>query len=202
MAETLRVFVSASRDAEELRGIIGKVAARLPVRVSMEIRRTPREKATYEEIFERVANCDRVYVILGRDISAPMGTEWEIARELERPIVALRGNGPLSPAAHIFLAWTRARWLTFRTPEELAQWVMWDLIDLLLHPKNRYGLTPDEVHKLLLFRKQLAVQEVVQGEAGGTEGGGVLLDDIRREPLEGQLLQPPEEETGESSTGD
>jgi len=189
MAEALRLFVGATRDMEPQRGIIGRAIAKLPVRVSIEIRRTPKDRATLDTIFERIANCDRVYFLLGRDITAPLGNEWDIARELDRPILALRANLPLTPAAREFLHFTGAKWRPFYNDEELARIVSLDVIDILLHPTNRYGLTPGEMERLLDYRRRLTPERGAKGEPGGTEGGGVLLDDLRREPLEGQLVQ-------------
>ncbi|HAJ36408.1 MAG TPA: hypothetical protein DCL15_12015, partial [Chloroflexi bacterium] len=63
MAETLRIFVGATRDLEAERGVIGKAIAEIPVQLAIEIRRTPPLLPTYEEIFERIANCDRVYFL-------------------------------------------------------------------------------------------------------------------------------------------
>ncbi len=190
MAEVLRLFVSATRDLEPQRAVIGRAIANLPVRVGIEIRRTPPKKATQETIFDLIANCDRVYILLGRDITAPLGSEWAIARRLERPILALRAQVPTTPAAQEFLRFTQIKWAPFRSDEELARLVTLDVVDLLLHPTNRYGLAPDEIDRLLAYRRHLEAEEVAQGEPGGAEGGGILLDDRRREPLRGHLLAP------------
>lgn len=188
MAEILRLFVSATRDLEPQRAIIGRAIADLPVHVGIEIRRTPPERATPETIFDLIANCDRVYFLLGRDITAPSGSEWDIARQLERPILALRASVPLTPAAREFVRLARAEWTLFQSDEELARIVSLDVINLLLHPTNRYGLTPGEVDQLLARRRSLEPERVAAGEPGGAEGGAVLLDDLRREPLRGRLI--------------
>jgi hypothetical protein len=52
MAETLRLFVSATQDLEPERALIGRAVAQLPVQIGIEIRRTPVRGAAYEEIFE------------------------------------------------------------------------------------------------------------------------------------------------------
>ncbi len=189
MAEILRLFVSATRDLEPQRAVIGRAIADLPVRVGIEIRRTPPERATQENIFDLIANCDRVYFLLGRDITAPSGSEWDIAHHLERPILALRADVPLTPAAQEFVRLAHADWTTFHSDEDLARIVALDVIDILLHPTNRYGLTPGEVDRLLAYRRALHPDRVAEGEPGGAEGGGVLLDDLRREPARGQLVR-------------
>ena len=188
MAEVLRLFVSATRDLEPQRAVIGRAIADLPVRVGIEIRRTPVDRATPETIFDLIANCDRVYFLLGRDITAPSGSEWDIAHRLERPVLALRASVPLTPAAQEFLHLADAEWVTFHDDTELARIVSLDVIDILLHPMNRYGLTPGEVQRLVAYRRTLDPERVSDGEPGGAEGGAVLLDDLRREPMKGHLL--------------
>ncbi len=189
MAEILRLFVSATRDLEPERAVIGRAIADLPVRICIEIRRTPPDRATPETIFDLIANCDRVYFLLGRDITAPSGSEWDIARHLERPILALRASIPLTPAAQEFVRLAQTEWTTFHSDEELARIVSLDVIDILLHPTNRYGLTPGEVDRLVAYRQALQPERVAEGEPGGAEGGGVLLDDLRREPVRGRLVR-------------
>ncbi len=189
MAEVLRLFVSATRDLEPQRAVIGRAIAGLPVRVGIEIWRTPVEHAAIETIFDLVANCDRVYFLLGRDITAPMGSEWDIAHQLDRSVLTLRADVPLTPAAREFLHLTGTRWLVFHDDEELVRLISRDVINTLLHPMNRYGLTPEEIERLLAYRRHLQPQKVTNGKLGGAEAGGVLLDDLRREPIEGHLLE-------------
>ncbi len=189
MAEPLRLFVSATRDLEPQRAVIGRALADLPVKVGIEIRRTPAQGASYETIFELIANCDRMYFLLGRDISAPAGTEWDIARQLQIPLMPLRQAGHLTPAGQTFLHLSGVEWRTFTSDEELARIVVLDVIDTLLHPENRYGLTVGEIERLHTYRRTFSPGQVAHGEPGGAEGGGILLDDLRREPLEGKLLR-------------
>ncbi len=176
MAETLRIFVSATRDLEEERAVIGQVLADLPVRIPAEIRRSPPEGLPYADLFERIANVDRVYFLLGRDITAPAGAEWDLAVRLERPILALHTPGPRTPAGEAFLRAAPVSWQVFRSRDDLARLVLQDLLDLLLHPENRYGLHPDEVIALEALRRSLDARAPrARSEAGGAEGGGVLL---------------------------
>ncbi len=176
MAETLRIFVSATQDLEEERAVIGQALADLPVDVPAEIRRSPPEGLPYMDLFERIANVDRVYFLLGRDITAPAGAEWDLAVQLERSIMALRTPGPRTPAGEAFLQGTPVLWKVFHSRDDLARLVTLDLLEILLHPRNRYGLHPDEVLALEALRRSLQERSVrARAEAGGAEGGGVLL---------------------------
>ena len=179
MAEKLRIFVSATRDLEHERSVIGKAVAELPVQIGAEIRRTPAEGASYDDIFELIANVDRVYFLLGADITAPAGAEWQLAEKLERSLYPLRKSARLTLAAQDFMRLGFFRgWTVFRTSSELERLVTLDLVRILNHPKNRYGLTLNELELLNIHGKRLraAMPAAPADESDGAEGGGVLLN--------------------------
>lgn len=189
MAETLRLFVSATRDLEAERAIIGRTIARLPVEIGIEIRRTPVTGAPYEDIYELIANVDRVFFLMGEDITAPAGMEWYIAWKLERSIFPMRRGNRHTPAAMEFMRGLPVKWVNFRNGADLARTITLEMARILNHPKNRYGLTLTELEKLHLYAAMVEKQGIhVQNEAGGAQGGAVLLDIGHREPLEGELI--------------
>lgn len=193
MAEPLRIFVSATHDLEAERAVIGRALARLPVQLGVEIRRTPAAGASIETMHELVANVDRFYFLMGQDITAPAGAEWHLAVQLERSIFALRHRTPqgvpTTPAAEQFLRGIPIEWHWFLSSARLARLVTLDVARLLHHPANRYGLTLLELETLPRYIEQLQQSILhVDDEPGGAQGGGVLLDDGRREPLLGVPL--------------
>ncbi|MBW7886403.1 MAG: hypothetical protein H3C34_28005 [Caldilineaceae bacterium] len=177
MAETLRIFVSTTLDLEAERAVIGRAIAELPVQIGIEIRRAPALTPTLDEIFERVANCDRVYFVMGNDITAPAGLEWNLAWRLERSVLPLRRSPKPTPAAQEFQRMSPIPWIDFRSATDLARIVSLDVARLLRHPANRYGLTLPELERLELYIRRLDKKEMNVGrEPTGAEGGGVLLD--------------------------
>jgi len=196
MAELLRVFVSATNDLETERAIIGRALAHLPVQVGAEIRRTPIEGGSYETMYELLAYCDRVYFMLGQDITAPAGAEWYTACELERSILPLRSTAYPTPAAREFMRGKFVDWQIFRSVDELARIVTLDLIDVLSHPRNRYGLNVSEIELLSTHAQRMRQATQVassslgnEENSGGAGGGGVIIDHGRRGPLEGILIE-------------
>ncbi len=181
MSETLRIFVSATADLEPQRGVIGRTLAELPVQVGAEIRRFPPEGVSYETLFELISNVDRVYFLLGQDITAPSGSEWDLAWQLERPVMALRAPRKLTPAAVEFLRLSSLQlagdeWRLFRSDAELARIIGLDLIGALLHVANRYGLSVDEIVALQRHRQHFQpAAGTARGEADGTEAGAIIL---------------------------
>jgi hypothetical protein len=188
MAEKLRLFVSATHDLEASRAVIGRAVADLPVKIGVEIRRTPVHGAAYDDIFELIANVDRVYFLLGRDITAPAGTEWYLAWKLERSILPLRATVPRTPAAQEFQRNFIGEWTRIRSNTELARRVTLDLVRILNHPTNRYGLSVTDFELIKLHAARVMKQApTVQADPGGAEGGGVLLDTIHGDAFDDQF---------------
>jgi len=181
MSEILRIFISATHDLEAQRSVIGRTLAELPVQVGAEIRRYPPEGVSNETLFELIGNVDRVYFLMGGDITAPAGAEWDLALRLERSLMALRYPARLTPAAQQFLRTASNQipadaWRIFRTDAELARIVGLDLVDLLLHPRNRYGVSLAEIQALQRHRQALQKgAESVDPEPGGAGAGAVIL---------------------------
>jgi len=190
MPETLRLFVSATQDLEAERAVVGRAIAQLPVQIGIEIRRTPLSGASYETIYELIGNVDRFYFLMGEDITAPAGAEWFSAWKLERSILPLRRVSRRTPAAQDFMRSARIEWTRFHNGDELARIVALDLIRILNHAKNRYGLTLTELELLDTHRRRIgkATANERPAEPGGAEGGGVLLDLGHREPITGVAL--------------
>ncbi|MEZ4708413.1 MAG: hypothetical protein R3A44_14470 [Caldilineaceae bacterium] len=196
MAETLRIFVSATGDMEAERAVIGRALAELPVKIRAEIRRTPLEGAKYDDMWELIGNVDRVYFLLGSDITAPAGAEWQLALQLERSLLPLRAaHVRLTPAGQEFIHKNPfIRWHDFDSAAELAQMVTLDLLEMLNHRTNRYGLSITELETLRLHRERLQQRAASRAarmahEPGGAEGGGVIIDPLRSEAAEDLLLE-------------
>lgn len=189
MAETLRLFISATRDLEAERAVIGRAIARLPVEIGIEIRRTPVTGAPYEDIYEWIANVDRVFFLMGEDITAPAGMEWFTSWKLERTIIPLRRSNRRTPAALEFMRAIPVKWINFNSGAELARIITLEMARILNHPQNRYGLSVTELEKLHLHASLVEKHGIrAENEAGGAQGGAVLLDIGHREPLDGELV--------------
>jgi len=189
MSETLRIFVSATNDLEAERAAIGQTLAELPVQVGVEIRRSPATGISYDNLFELIANVDRFYFLMGRDITAPAGAEWHLALQLERSIFPLRIAGSRTSAGQEFLHYWPLRWNTFQSRGHVAQLVGLDLIEILLHPTNRYGLSVTEMAALHGHKKKLSEGLVAPvEEPGGAGGGGILLDPTHRDEIDSESV--------------
>ncbi|NOZ28898.1 MAG: hypothetical protein GXP39_12720 [Chloroflexi bacterium] len=177
MAKRFHLFVSAGPDMEVEREIIGRVVAELPVNLGWEIRRTPLPGEPHPADLEAVAHSDLFLLVLGHDISAPVGVEWEAARRSGRRIVSLLRRGPHTPAANIFLRETREEWQRFESAAELEKLVRRALVDLLLERAVDFRLTPEEWEALEQLRESEEGEEESSQppEPAGAGGGGVIL---------------------------
>lgn len=184
MAEKLRIYVAATADLEAHRSLVGHILARLPVQVGAEIRRCPPGGASYDDLFELISNVDRFYFLMGQDITAPAGAEWDLAMQLQRVAVPFRRRHLITPSAFLFITQAILQtplrdWRFFESSLALARLIAIDLIDTLLHPETRYGLSSGEV--LLLEQKRKAARAGQWPLATDLpdailQEGGILLD--------------------------
>lgn len=181
MSRPLRLFVSATPDLEAEREVIGQVVARLPVTVGWEIKRTPRRGEPLPPALEAVTACDFYLFLLGKDIAAPAGVEWDVARRAGKKPLAYVKDVLHTPAAQVFLRDTRVAWTRFASDEELWELVQAALVERLLERAPAYGLSAVEHEALAaLLQKQKEEQPptespAVEGRPKGAAGGGVIL---------------------------
>jgi hypothetical protein len=177
MSDQLRIFVGATADLEAERAVVGRSVAELPVKIGIEIRRTPSLLPTTEEIIRGLEDVDRVYFLMGNDITAPAGLEWHLARQWQRSILPLRHSPRPTPAALEFLRLTPVAWHDFRSQTELARLISLDLVRLLQQGDNRYGLTVMDMERVAAYMRGLEAKSVATvRDPGGAQGSAVLLD--------------------------
>ena len=182
MAGRVYLFVSATPDLEPEREIVGQAVARLPVSIGWEIKRTPRRGEPLQPALEAVAACDIYLFLLGQDITAPAGVEWDIARRSGKKPLAFLKDVLHTPAAQVFIREARVTWTHFASVEELMDLVQVALAEHLLERELEYGLSVVEHEALsaLLQKREeeegpLAEVSPIEGRPGGAAGGGVIL---------------------------
>jgi len=175
MGKKICLFVSSSRELEEEREIVGQVVAGLPVSRGWEIRHTVHGGESLESITKAVERADLYLIILGQDASAPIGLEWELARRLGKPTLAYRKDVRYSPSAQYFLRVSKAEWKVFKDARELRKYLVKDIAQELLDLKNRYGLFPEDVEKLLQLLEEPEEEEGPSLKGHGAGESGVIL---------------------------
>ncbi len=199
MPVQVRLFISAGPELNPARELLGQGLAAFPVNVGWVIKRTPD--------IDSVAECHLFVVLLGADITAPVGLELWWARRTEKPIFAYRAEGAWTPAGRVFfqdnadLDWRRCG-----DPVTLQRLVLTDLSRFLLAHADRYGVTLLEIERLRLYIAELEkvistsnrqpipemrskiVQGIIEGEITGAGGGGVILAPGKDQPVGARVV--------------
>ncbi len=193
MPDRLHLYISAGPDLENEREAIGQIIAHMPISIGWDLKRTPRRGDSPVSALETIRQCHFFILILGVDITAPVGAEWDLARRAGRTTLAYLKDVNRTPAALVFVRDSRIPWTSFRTPEELGQKVESDLARLLLDHVGELGLTVSDLESLsaLLQKSETAgATEATksQPERGGAGGGGIILSPGRDLPPGGVLV--------------
>ncbi len=170
MATQVRLFVSAGPEDEPAREVLGRALAELPVTVGWKIKRTPD--------VDSVAECHLFALVLGRDISAPVGLELWWALRTEKPITAYRAAAPRTPAGQVFAQENAfLAWSDYATLPALRRAFLRDTGRFLLTHPDRYGVTVVEAEMLRAFLTRLdeTAPTPAPPKAEGAAGGGVIL---------------------------
>jgi hypothetical protein len=180
MATQVRLFVSAAPAEDPVRELFGRALAELPVNVGWVIKRTPD--------VDSVPECHLFAVVLGADITAPVGLEVWWARRTEKPVLAYAAGVSRTPAGQVFyqenitLDWTR-----YTDLPSLHRAFLKDMCRFLLAHPDRYGLSVVEAETLRSFAAALEKTptpiidphkpkgELSVARARGAGGGGVIL---------------------------
>lgn len=184
MRRPIKLFVSAGPDLERERDVIGRVVADLPVDVGWEIGRTPLvrgrsggQDTDMAEAFSPAvaANCDFFIFLLGRDITAPAGAEWDAARSTSRPVLALLKDVARTPAGQEFQRYALELWFRYESFQDLKQQVRTALVGYLLRTPERFGLTLPEVERLMTVQQEEVGQPRPEDQESSAAGGGVIM---------------------------
>jgi len=191
MASQIRLFISGGPDQEPARELLGRALAEFPVNVGWVIKRTPDvDSAAESHLF---------LMLLGADITAPVGLELYWARRTEKPILAYRADVSRTPAGQVFVQENAG--LDWRRYSELAmlrRYVITDLSRFLLAHAERYGVTMLEAQRLHVHIAALEKAPAVEPGAAsappkpfGASGGGVILAPGKDEPRGARLVGEP-----------
>jgi hypothetical protein len=194
MTSRLSVFVSAGPDLEIEREVVGKAIAALPVSVGWVIKYTPLPSEVPDPSMEAVATCDFYALLLGSDITAPMGAELHVARQAGKRISAFLKEAPRTPAAHVFLKRLPEEWQQFSGERELRRLFQKTLVDHILERPETYGMTLVDWEALSALSSEVADEASPAGEGdvtprhGGAGSAAVIVAPGRDLPPDGVLV--------------
>lgn len=199
------MYISAANDLETEREILGRAVAEIPVSLGWRIVQSPTRDEPVAR--EAVAQADVHLLLLGTDIRAPVGLEWQVARRAGRwPAAFLKQAVLRTPAAQDFVRFVQGQrlpgyessaWRPFEDAADLRRQSLGLLARALADRAALYALTPLELARLEEWRAGLDRAESSAGDEilGGAGDSGILLSRDRYEPSEGVLIKPGDGET-------
>jgi hypothetical protein len=188
MRESLLLFMSAAGDVRFERDVVARAVPEIPTTLGWTIRQTP--SANRETDLRAVARADVHVLILGRDIQAPVGLEWQSARRAGRVVHLFAQDVVRTQAANGFMREVakHGAWTTFENAIDLRRRVLEILGEHLLGRVEDYEIGSAEQEKLRAWRKSLALRKVDDARAAD-DSGGVILSVERFVPREGVLIK-------------
>ncbi len=173
------LFISGGPDQEPARELLGRALAEFPVNVGWVIKRTPDvDSAAESHLF---------LMLLGADITAPVGLELYWARRTEKPIFAYRADVSRTPAGQVFIQENAGlEWRRYSELAMLRRYVITDLSRFLLAHAERYGVTMLEAQRLHVQIAALEKAPAVEPGVGERTAEAVRRQRRRRDPGSGQ----------------
>jgi hypothetical protein len=191
MADILRLYISAASDLESERESISRSVPEIPVTLGWRVVQSPIHGDAVD--MNAVTEADVHILLLGSDIRAPIGLEWQLARRANRtPVAYLRENGMRTMAALDFIRFLEdhGSWHKYKNLADLHQQVLKYLADHILAHTSYYALRSAELEKLTAWRKKLETPEKGIPELhGGIGESSVVLSPERYIPSSGVLIQ-------------
>jgi len=190
VASRWRIFISAGPDLQSEREVVGKAIANLPVSLGWVIKYTPIHGEPSHSAFQAVESCDFYALLLGRDITAPVGSELRVARTTGKTIAALLKEVPHTPAAQVFVKESPVRWTPFRTEDALRPLFQKTLVEQILQVADASRLTIAEWEALSALSARLTEElpeekEEMTPRHGGAGSDAVILSPQRDLPSGG-----------------
>ncbi|MCE5259256.1 MAG: hypothetical protein LLG44_09395 [Chloroflexi bacterium] len=176
MAGELALYISAAHEQDAECEQIGRLLAERLVTIRWRIWRTPLY-GNMNPDQDSIAASPFYVILLGTDLVAPMGVEWQIAAHSGVFIIAFRDEtcSP-SPAADYFARNTEIAWQPYKKSDEFILAFEHILLTQLINGTPGYGLALDDI-ELISARLQTleSLAPAPQGTRQEAGQGGVIL---------------------------
>lgn len=195
MTEPFKLYISAAAELADERDLLGKSIAELPVDFGWRISFSPDKNDPLD--IDLVYQADLHILLLGTDIRAPIGHEYQQALSAGRnPIAFLKMRVIRTPAADEFVRYARnfSHWRPFESGQELLQSALPMIIERILAKADTFILTPVEIDEL--GKRLRKLQDFGSGRDENVRGGagqsGLILSLDRFKPSEGIPIESDE----------
>jgi hypothetical protein len=194
VASRLRIFISAGPDLETEREVVGKAIASLPVSLGWVITYTPIHGEPSDSAFQAVESCDLYALLLGTDITAPVGSELWVARQTGKSIASFLKEVPHTPAALVFVRQSSLKWRSFQNDEALSSLLQKAVVDQILGQPDLFRVTVADWEALSTLSARLGEEvpeekEEITPPHGGAGSDAVIISPHRDLPSEGVPIE-------------
>ena len=181
MSGPIHLYVSSSSDLSPEREAIGRIVAALPVTIGWQISHTPLAGSPaagapamlgLAELEIRIRDCDLYALVLGQDLTAPMGFEVRSALSSARLLGAYRKACSRSPSAQDAVRTLDVEWQRYADPAAFAARFRRDLLRALLDVGPSLGLDLADVERLLKDTQAEGTQAEEMEEPAGQGHAG------------------------------
>lgn len=192
MPDRILLYISAAPDLTLERQVLGRATIEIPTTLGWRVRQTPGADERLD--LQAVARADVHLLIMGGDIRAPVGAEWQAARQAGRtPALFLKQaiNRTLSGTIFVRDLERYAAWRPYEDASDLRRQALLLLVEHILERVEYYDIRPNEFRKLRAWRKQVETAEKQSPEQteGGAGASSVILSPARYVPSEGKLVR-------------
>jgi len=173
----LNLYVSASAEMDAECELLGQLLAQLTQTVRWAIKRTPPPHLKIDADWAALDRADFYVILIGSDITAPIGVEWRAAQDKGVPTLAYRNAlATPSPALSGFVRQARANWHPYESAQTFAADFRRRLCELLIDGTPGYGLSLEEIETLAKALHDEDREPNADGEERrGAGSGGVIL---------------------------
>lgn len=174
----LGLYVSANAEMDPECELLGQILAQLTPSVRWTIKRTPPTHDKADPDWAALAQADFYVILVGRDITAPIGVEWQAAREIHIYTTAYRSlQATPSPALSAFVRRSNAEWRRYDSPQAFASDLRQRLARQLIDGTPGYGLSMPEIEALALVLQDTNGEDYAASgeERRGAGRGGIIL---------------------------
>lgn len=176
MEKELALYISAASEMDAECELVGRLLAEGQKSIRWRIRRTPLHQDLNPDLLA-IAASQFYLILLGTDLTAPMGVEWRAAELAGAAILAFRDLVKIpSPAATYFARNMGITWQDYKTCDEFTIKFERTLITRLIDGTPGYGLDLPTIEDLASRLKTLD-KPATQGEdqRRGAGQGGIIL---------------------------